>query len=399
MGTVLRKSVTRPLPAGAVVASRRRRATARELRQEPGRQSVVEQVATWRDRTGKKRTAVAVAAGDGSLRVRVESETFYAKYRDGEGIVRVVPTGCRDKQAAQSKLAELERTADKVRAGALTVAELRVAGHNKTPTAAHVADYVEYLRQKGTHRDRVNTTEARLLELVDACGFQCLRDLNADALLAWLSTQEAAGRSAAVLNGYIACAVAFGYWLAGKRTTKRRANQLGEKRLPQNPFAGVGKYDERADRRRERRALSEPELRRLLYVARWRPLAERGREAERLAADKLPASTQSRRTWKAKPLSLESLPAAIESARAAGTRTGVGLQVGRSDGLPSRRNCVADRGAPRPRRRLSAVASPGHQERRRRRLAAAWRSGRRLAGLAGDAAKRSNPRRCRDAGG
>ncbi|MBX3421744.1 MAG: hypothetical protein KF752_09340 [Pirellulaceae bacterium] len=34
----------------------------------------------------------------------------------------------------------------------------------------------------------------------------------------------------------------------------------------QNPFAGVGKFDERADRRRERRAMTRQELRQMLHV-------------------------------------------------------------------------------------------------------------------------------------
>ena len=209
----------------------------------------------------------------------------------------------------------MERTADKVRSGTLTAAELRTADHNKTPTTKHIADYIEHLRSKGTHRDRVKTTETRLMELVAVCGFATLRDLNADALLGWLSTEQAAGRSAAVLNGYVAAAVAFGYWLTGKRSTKNRSNQLGEKRLMQNPFAGVGKFDERADRRRERRAMTEQELRRLLYVARWRPIAEYGRESERLPVDELPTSTKSRKTWIKKPLTVETMQAATESAR------------------------------------------------------------------------------------
>jgi len=303
------------MPTGAVVSTRRRRATLKELRQDATRQTITEQVATWRDRTGEKRTAVVIVGVDGSQRVRVESETYYAEYRDGGGLVQVVSTCCRDKQAAQTRLTELERTADKVRSGTLVAAELKTADHNKTPTTKHIADYIEYLKSKGTHRDRVKTTETRLKELVAVCGFDTLRELNADALLGWLSTEQAAGRSLSVLNGYIAAAVAFGYWLTGKRSTKNRSNQLGEKRLMLNPFAGVGKFDERADRRRERRAMTEQELRRLLYVARWRPIAEYGRESERLPVDELPTSTSSRKTWTQKPLTFETIQAALESAR------------------------------------------------------------------------------------
>lgn len=140
MGSIYKKTVTRPLPTGAVVSTRRRRATLKELRREPDRQTITEHVATWRDRTGEKRTAVVFVAADGLQRVRIESETYYAKYRDGDGIIREFATGCRDKQAAQSKLSELETTADKVRAGSLTTGDLRIAEHNKTQTTKHIAD-------------------------------------------------------------------------------------------------------------------------------------------------------------------------------------------------------------------------------------------------------------------
>ncbi len=49
-------------------------------------------------------------------------------------------------------------------------------------------------------------------------------------------------------------------------------------RLPFNPLAKLDRADERSDRRRQRRALTEAELSRLLIVARLRPLAEYGRE-------------------------------------------------------------------------------------------------------------------------
>ena len=39
---------------------------------------------------------------------RITAGTYTAKYRDGSGIVRKVATGCRDKSAARSVLADLE---------------------------------------------------------------------------------------------------------------------------------------------------------------------------------------------------------------------------------------------------------------------------------------------------
>src|SRR4029077_9441758 len=92
MGSVFKKTVTRPLPPGAEIITR---------------EGV--RLARWRDRKGKTRTAPVMTGNDGADRIRDESGTYVARYRDGDGIVVEVSTKCRDKTAAQSVLADLER--------------------------------------------------------------------------------------------------------------------------------------------------------------------------------------------------------------------------------------------------------------------------------------------------
>ena len=315
MGTVYKKTVTRPLPDGATIATKRRKATAKELRKDSTAATIVETIATWHDRAGGKRTGLVVVGSDGSQRVRSQSETYYAKYRDGVGIVREVPTGCRDVQAAKAKLAELERTADRVRVGSLTIEDLDLGKHSKKPTADHVADYVAYLNQEQRTAKHVHMTKARLDEVITACKFDRLADMNADAFMEWLSSVQSDGRSLSVVNGYIEAVVAFGYWLTGKRIRNRKSNMLGEKRIASNPFAGIGKHDERRDQRRQRRALTEDELRRLLFVARWRPLAEFGRTVVTKTGDDRPSDPQSRKTWSLAPLAFDGIQHAVDLAQ------------------------------------------------------------------------------------
>ncbi|MFO0939803.1 MAG: site-specific integrase [Pirellulales bacterium] len=80
--------------------------------------------------------------------------------------------------------------------------------------------------------------------------------------------------SAATFNQYVAAWVSFGHWLVGKRLSGKRPSLSGEMRLLVNPFDGMGKLDERSDRRRTARALSEEELTRLLDAAKRRPLED-----------------------------------------------------------------------------------------------------------------------------
>src|SRR6516165_8160212 len=129
MGSVYRKSFTKPLPADAEIITRKG-----------------EKLVRWRDTKGKTRTAPLTDAGD---RVRIESGTWYAKLRDGNGIVVEVPTGCRTEDAARQVLADLERKAERVRAGLLTPAEARTAEHLATPIGEHVEAYLTNLEASG----------------------------------------------------------------------------------------------------------------------------------------------------------------------------------------------------------------------------------------------------------
>ncbi len=81
MGAVYRKAYTMPLPAGAEIVERGGM-----------------QIAGWRLRNGKARTAEVAATESGEIRLRGRSAFFTAQYRDGGGQVVEVSTGCRDDQ-------------------------------------------------------------------------------------------------------------------------------------------------------------------------------------------------------------------------------------------------------------------------------------------------------------
>src|SRR5262245_16480323 len=99
MGTVFKKTFTKPIPAGAEPFVRNG-----------------ERMARWKKRNGKTQTAPLTRGRDGTERVVIESPLYVAKYRDGTGIVRTVATGCRDETAARHRLAEFQRRAELVRA-------------------------------------------------------------------------------------------------------------------------------------------------------------------------------------------------------------------------------------------------------------------------------------------
>ncbi|HBJ37391.1 MAG TPA: integrase, partial [Planctomycetaceae bacterium] len=303
MASVKRKTVTRSLPSGATITTKKRPATRKELEQSPSTTTITEEIATWKDRNGKKRTGTVVVDKQGKRRVRTKSQTYIAKYRDGAGITQEVPTGCRDKQAAESRLAELVAVAEKVRAGSLTTLDVRIGEHSKTPVEQHICDYIADLRGRKVNEERVKSTDKRLRDSASEAGFRLLRDLNAEALRRWLRSQD--GMSAATYNWHVEVWVAFGWWLTGRRIEGKRRSQTGERRMATNPFDGFGKKDVRADRKREARAYTVEEMNRLLGQTRRRPLEDALRIIRGPRKGELTATVSAERRSKLERLGLE----------------------------------------------------------------------------------------------
>jgi integrase len=236
---VYRQQVNRPLPPTATISTRNGK-----------------RVARWRTKAGKWTTAEVVTRPDGREIIRVESGTYYAKYRDADGIVRVVPTGCRSEDAARQALARLERDAERVRVGVVTPRELATADAAAGSLARNIGDYVGTLTGSASHRDN---TRRYLERLAADLGWQRLADLRRDDLERWLADQKQQGRSARSRNAFQTAAASFVNWC------------VGVSRMASNPFARMSKANLDADRRRQRRALTPDELRRLILAAQNAP--------------------------------------------------------------------------------------------------------------------------------
>jgi hypothetical protein len=115
MGSVFKKTFTKPVPADAEIIEKKGQCLAR-----------------WRNRKGKLQSAPVTVGKDGSARVLVESNKYVAKYRDASGLVQEIPTGCRDETAARQFLAKLEREAELIKAGSMTAEQATVGKHSTT---------------------------------------------------------------------------------------------------------------------------------------------------------------------------------------------------------------------------------------------------------------------------
>ena len=244
MGSIRRKTFLRPLPPDAELFTRKGTTFAK-----------------WKTDAGKTRTAPVTTGGDGSPRIVTTCRKWLAKYRNGAGDIVEVSTGCADETAARQRLADMERQADKIRAGVVTVAEDKAVEYQQADIAGHFADFLTH-RKARDRCCRPQETLSQLTRVADGCAFTKLAGVNGQALERWLTVQAEAGMSAGRRNKYRGTWVAFCNW----------AVRVG--RMLANPLTTVGKADEAADVRRQRRALTEPELVKLLDVARRRPLLD-----------------------------------------------------------------------------------------------------------------------------
>jgi integrase len=149
-----------------------------------------------------------------------------------------------------------------VRSGVISAAEAAVGDHHSTPLARHFAAFDEYHQAKGVTKIHREDTGRYLNRLATDCAFGTLADLRREALERWLAQRTAEGMSARTRNPYRNAVVSFCNWC------------IETNRLAANPFDAVPKANEKADPRRQRRAMTEPELVGLLAVARERPLLE-----------------------------------------------------------------------------------------------------------------------------
>src|SRR5262245_43798953 len=245
MGSVFKKTYTKPVPAGAEMLIRKG-----------------ERIARWKDSKSRIRTARLTTGKDGAERLLIESRVYIAKYKDGTGIVQEVATGCRDEQAARRVLADLERRAELVKAKVLTVAEDRIADHQATPLAEHFDAFIDYLALKGTTAQYRKIARKRLAKVAAGCLFTSLAELRREPFERWIKARTDEGMAAQTRNDYQTILSTFGNWCVASH------------RLVSNPFAKMPKANVKADRRHLRRALEESELISLLKVAAERPLRD-----------------------------------------------------------------------------------------------------------------------------
>ena len=100
MGSIRRQAYYKPVPDGAEILTRGGK-----------------RIARWTGRTGERREAPVTQGPDGSLRVRLLSSRYVARFRDSDGRWVEQTTGCTNKEAAKAVLGRWEREEERIQAG------------------------------------------------------------------------------------------------------------------------------------------------------------------------------------------------------------------------------------------------------------------------------------------
>ncbi len=228
----------------------------RELRAIPDGADIItyrgKPYAAWTDSRGKAQRAPLNAAGN---RIIVLAECYTAQYFNENGKRRKAPTGCQDKAEALRFANHLENQARKRRTGEIDGKAERYGKEARRPLSEHLADFRQYLADKGNTEQHVGQTARQIQVIIDAAHAEHIGDLDGAAVMRAIGTLRERAESPASLrtcNSHLRSVKSFTRWL------------WKERRAADDALAGLSQFNEATDRRHVRRELTPDELAYLL---------------------------------------------------------------------------------------------------------------------------------------
>jgi integrase len=183
---------------------------------------------------------------------------WIVKYYDSSGRRREHSTRTTDKRLATSIASKLTDKVVLRKEGIIDANADAFAEANAIPIAKHLDSYLAHLWAGRRNRRTLIDAKRLLTWLLEEAGIARLSDLTPDRVEAALSLVHQRSQAARTYNAKRGAAVGFMNWAVKTR------------RVPSNPLRHLAKLSEDADRRRERRALTNDEIGRLLAVAEGR---------------------------------------------------------------------------------------------------------------------------------
>ena len=172
---------------------------------------------------------------------------WYIKYRDAQGIVRVV-AGSRDKQVSKRMASQLETEVENEKLGIRD----EFKQHRQRCLLEHLSEYEAFLQDQGRTAAYVATTVQRVQSVLDHGKMKITGDVSLSGVQSALAALKKRGRSVASCNHYSTAIKMFMNWM------------VKDQRIAVNPLLGLSKANVQTDRRHVRRPLTEKELKQLL---------------------------------------------------------------------------------------------------------------------------------------
>ncbi len=245
--------------------------------------------------------------GQGTLFKREPKGPWVARWFNHARKRKEASTRTTDKATAERLLQKHVAAVALRRDGIINPEQDSCISEAQKPLAVHFVEYDEHLRvhinrktgfpasakHRRNRRDQLNRVAADL-EWVK------LADLDRAQLERWLADHDTEDMGTGTRNRYTVSWSAFANWCVDTH------------RIVANPFTRLAKGNEKADRK-QRRALNETDLARLIDAAQRRPLAEYGRKpvkVEPTAGDK-----PKRANWTYEPVTPENIDECEQAAR------------------------------------------------------------------------------------
>ena len=179
-----------------------------------------------------------------------DRKVHYYKVRIGPNRWKRYP-GFVDRRATEEQCRKHQAMIDRGEVNLLNAYE----GHNKRPLLEHVSDYILELLGKGNDAENTHRMELRLKKMIHACGWNYLPGISASSFLRFRDTGDMATVAPKTRNDYQQVIRQFCRWC------------IRNGRMPIDPFQHLATVKVNGDIRRQRRALADSEVERLLNVS------------------------------------------------------------------------------------------------------------------------------------
>ncbi len=194
--------------------------------------------------------------------LRKRGKVWYYRFTDSNG-QKHERKGCTDKRMTEEMARAAESEAAKVRAGLSDPKAERLAAAERRSILAHLDEFTAALTAKGGDPKHVRQTRNCAARIIELASIRSISDLAPSKIMAALGSLKLEGLSARTLNAHLTAIKQFARWL------QRDGRSLD------NPLAGLAKFNEKIDRRHDRRTFGMEDLQRLIRVAHEGPTYRR----------------------------------------------------------------------------------------------------------------------------